>query len=213
MCNVEDAIKKIRNAKNPKELLEAIKPFLDVPEPTPAPGENTYLDNIRYQGRWAALRLRGNNPNLTRVPPTNELMEIYQWCIDNGAKSSSSKAGNDTQSQEKAVHGKPTGRGDKAGAKRDRITLQQFFNIYCDLSGKPDITSKREMLLREHREERIVLPLVGKKKDYRKGQTYLFWLDRLLDKWETYRDDLTTLPPLKKVATSNEKRQQAQLYF
>jgi len=82
--------------------------------------------------------------------------------------------------------------------KRERITLQQFFKDYCDLSSRPDIASKREMLLREHREERIKLPLVGKKKDYRKGQTYLFWLDELLNKWPTYQETLTTLPSLKK---------------
>jgi len=81
--------------------------------------------------------------------------------------------------------------------KRQTITLQQFFNDYCDLSKRPDITSKREMLLREDREGRIKLPLVGKKKNYRKGQTYLFCLDSLLENWTTYRKKLTTLPPLK----------------
>jgi hypothetical protein len=54
------------------------------------------------------------------------------------------------------------------------------------------------MLLREYRKKNIELPLVGNKEDYRKGQTYLFWLDELLDKWQTYRKDLPTLPPLKK---------------
>jgi hypothetical protein len=89
---------------------------------------------------------------------------------------------------------------DTQQAKRPQITLQQFFGDYCDLSKRPDIDSKREMLLREHRKEKeeTKLPLVGKKKDYRKGQTYLFWLDELLANWTTYRKALTTLPPLKK---------------
>jgi len=82
--------------------------------------------------------------------------------------------------------------------ERQSITLQQFFKDYCDLSNKPDITSKREMLLREDRNGRIKLSLVGKKADYRPGQTYLFFLDELLNNWPAYRKTLTTLPPLKK---------------
>lgn len=82
--------------------------------------------------------------------------------------------------------------------ERQRITLQQFFKDYCDLSKRIDIDSKREMLLREYRKKKIKLPLVGTKKRYRKGQTYLFWLDNLLKKWPEYRLNLTTLPPLKK---------------
>jgi len=81
---------------------------------------------------------------------------------------------------------------------RQSITLQQFFKDYCDLSKRIDIDSKREMLLREYRKKNIKLPLVKKKKDYRRGQTYLFRLDELLNEWPNYRMKLTTLPPLKK---------------
>jgi len=84
-------------------------------------------------------------------------------------------------------------------AKREQITLQAFFDDYCDLSKKPDIASKREMLLREGRKKNgIKLPFVKSKEEFRRGQTYLYWLDELLKNWTTYRLTLTTLPPLKK---------------
>lgn len=78
------------------------------------------------------------------------------------------------------------------------ITIKDFINKYCDLSEKPDIISKREMLLREDRQGRITLPVVGSKDSYRQGQTYLYYLNRLLNEWSNYRMTLTTLPPLKK---------------
>ncbi len=86
----------------------------------------------------------------------------------------------------------------KAGDKKQkqRITLKDFIKDYCDLSKRPDIDSKCEMLLREHRAKRIKLPLVRVK--YRKGQRYLFYLDKLIKNWPTYRTTLTTLPLLKK---------------
>ena len=61
---VEEDGRLILKAENPKELLEAIKPCLDEVEPTPAPGENTCLDQIRYMARQKAVKLREKNPYL-----------------------------------------------------------------------------------------------------------------------------------------------------
>jgi hypothetical protein len=104
------------------------------------------------------------------------------------------KANIQSEAKEKTGQGETKTKSDG----RQTITLQQFFKDHCDLSKRIDIESKREMLLREYRKKNIKLPLVGKKQNYRKGQTYLFYLDGLIDKWPTYRKALTTLPPLKK---------------
>jgi hypothetical protein len=82
--------------------------------------------------------------------------------------------------------------------KEKRIKLKDFIKKYCDLSDKPDIDSKCEMLLRERRNKRIELPLVDI--NYRPGQRYLYRLDDLLSNWSNYRMTLTTLPPLKESA-------------
>lgn len=143
------------------------------------------------------IRGKGDPKSVRREDVTDRITEMVQYvakCRDEiiqGIRASGKPLGKDGQ-------GKRTSTGDKARDRRERITLQQFFEDHCDLSKRPDIDSKREMLLREYRAGRIKLPLVGKKKDYRKGQTYLFWLDKLLDNWTTYRKTLTTLPPLKK---------------
>jgi len=79
---------------------------------------------------------------------------------------------------------------------KERIALKDFIKKYCDLSEKPDIDSKCEMLMREHRKNQIKLPLV--KHEYRQGQRKLYYLEKLIKNWPDYRMMLTTLPPLKK---------------
>jgi len=79
---------------------------------------------------------------------------------------------------------------------KERIALKNFIKKHCDLSEKPDIHSKCEMLMREHRKDSIKLPIVNHK--YRRGQTKLYYLEKLRNNWPDYRMTLTTLPPLKK---------------
>jgi hypothetical protein len=79
---------------------------------------------------------------------------------------------------------------------KERIALKDFIKKHCDLSERPDINSKCEMLMREHRKDSIKLPLVNHK--YRRGQTKLYYLEKLRNNWPDYRMTLTTLPPLKK---------------
>ncbi|OGU60974.1 MAG: hypothetical protein A2X64_02925 [Ignavibacteria bacterium GWF2_33_9] len=76
------------------------------------------------------------------------------------------------------------------------ICLKDFIKRYCDLSEKPDIDSKCEMLMREHRRKAIALPLVPMQ--YRRGQRKLYYTDKLHNSWPMYRKTLTSLPPLKK---------------
>lgn len=97
--------------------------------------------------------------------------------------------------EDKKFKNKPSKDPEQSADPR-HINLQQFFNVHCDLSDKPDLSSKRKMLLQEDG-KRIKLPLVGTKKDYRRGQTYLYLTDKLLTNWQTYRKILSTLPPLK----------------
>ncbi len=79
---------------------------------------------------------------------------------------------------------------------KERIALKDFIKKHCDLSERPDIESKCEMLMREHRKDSIKLPLVSH--EYRRGQTKLYYLKKLRNNWPDYRMTLTTLPPLKK---------------
>lgn len=79
---------------------------------------------------------------------------------------------------------------------KERIALKDFIKKHCDLSERPDIDSKCEMLMREHRKDSIKLPLVNH--EYRRGQTKLYYLEKLRNNWPDYRMTLTTLPPLKK---------------
>ncbi len=79
---------------------------------------------------------------------------------------------------------------------KERIALKDFIKKHCDLSERPDIDSKCEMLMREHRKDSIKLPLVNHK--YRRGLTKLYYLEKLRNNWPDYRMTLTTLPPLKK---------------
>ncbi len=111
--------------------------------------------------------------------PFSGLQSILLWCIQ--------PAGTERETSSDNAGGTKT---------KERITLKDFIKKHCDLSEKPDVDSKCEMLMREHRNERVKLPLVKNK--YRRGQRHLYWLDRLQDKWPTYRMTLTTLPPLKK---------------
>ena len=100
------------------------------------------------------------------------------------------------EEQTKPGTGEKTNGGNAGNTKpKQRITLKDFIKKHCDLSEKPDINSKCEMLMREHRIRRIKLPLV--EAEYRKGQTYLYWLEELHNNWPIFRMTLTTLPTLK----------------
>ena len=90
---------------------------------------------------------------------------------------------------------KSSGKAENTKTK-ERIALKDFIKKHCDLSERPDINSKCEMLMREHRKDSIKLPLVNH--EYRRGQTKLYYLERLRNNWPDYRMTLTTLPPLKK---------------
>lgn len=81
MCDLEDDKEKFSKITNAKELLEAIKPFLNEVDRSPAPGESTYLDNIRYMARQVAVRLYEENELLPEPPATERLTDIKTWCI------------------------------------------------------------------------------------------------------------------------------------
>jgi hypothetical protein len=78
-------------------------------------------------------------------------------------------------------------------------TLYKFMEKYCDLSGKPILDSKCEILYRRHREHKITLP----KEAYKSGpkQTKYYYVDDLKENWESYEKIIPTLPPLKPSAT------------
>ena len=114
-------------------------------------------------------------PTLTGTDYNRGMIDLVEW-IESAKETVNGKA-EDTKTKE-------------------RIILKDFIKKHCDLSEKPDIDSKCEMLMREHRKDRIKLPLVKHK--YRQGQRKLYYLEKLIKNWPDYRMTLTTLPSLKK---------------
>jgi len=92
---------------------------------------------------------------------------------------------------------KPAASGDETGEKSDRqsITLKNFINTYCNLSRKPVVESKVELLLKYNRKELITLPPLAT--THRRGQSKFYYVDDLKSKWAEYQKKISTLPPLK----------------
>lgn len=82
-----------------------------------------------------------------------------------------------------------------AGKTAAPITIKNFIKVYCDLSGKPDIQSKVDLLHTYNRKKIISLPQLVS--EYRKGQPKYYFIDDLIINWPDYQSKMTTLPPLK----------------
>lgn len=92
---------------------------------------------------------------------------------------------------------KPAASGGEAGEKTNgqSITLKNFINTYCNLSRKPVVESKIELLLKYNRKKLITLPPLAT--TYRKGQSKFYYIDDLKSEWAKYQKIISTLPPLK----------------
>jgi hypothetical protein len=75
-------------------------------------------------------------------------------------------------------------------------TLLAFMENLCELEQNVYLKSKRDLLLKLHKNKRITMPKPVKKK--KRGQSYLFYEDELKKYWPSYCIEIPTLPKLKK---------------
>jgi hypothetical protein len=107
----------------------------------------------------------------------------------------------DTLKSLKSAVQKPSLKGqvasDKAGGNQinQPITLKNFINTFCNLSAKPDVQSKVDLLHEYNRKRKIKLPKLAQK--YKRGQYKYYFVDDLKKNWGTYQIKAPTLPPLK----------------
>lgn len=102
------------------------------------------------------------------------------------AKAGSSKAEKPTNASGGEAEGK---------INRQPITLKNFINTYCNLSRKPVVESKIELLLKYNRKKLIILPPLAT--TYRRGRSNFYYVDDLNREWAKYQKIISTLPPLK----------------
>jgi hypothetical protein len=117
--------------------------------------------------------------------------DLTKQAVDNGCKNhlrSGKIVGQDDS-------GKKPPKKQQISENRQFLTLKQFIELYCDLTSKPDIQSKADLLHTYNRKKKIELPKPVHK--YKKGQHKFYYVDDLKNKWPIYQGKMPTLPPLK----------------
>jgi len=130
-------------------------------------------------------------------PLFNNLRDVFlssRIALEYAEQRASENGGGGTSDKETGA----SGRKPEAAQQKKRgpaSTLKSFIEVHCNLTGRPDIQSKVDLLHEYNRKQRIKLPKLAHR--YRRGQHKYYYDDDLKKNWPTYRRNMPTLPPLK----------------